>query len=104
MKTRHPRRTPSQWARIIEQQAQSGQTIRAFCEQNDIALASFGKWKQRLTRESTGDTNKPVEPAFQPVVIGSSGDNHPASDATRVTLTLGSHITLTIQSNAPALS
>ena len=52
MNTRKQRRTRAQWAEIIERQSHSGQTIRDFCETNDVGLASFGKWKQKLTSES----------------------------------------------------
>ena len=97
MKTRHPRRSRAEWAEIIEQQSQSGLTIRAFCEQNTIGLASFGKWKQRLTKERPANAASPV---FEPVVIDDSQDDHlPRMDSTSVTLTLGSNITLTIQSH-----
>jgi len=98
MKTRQPRRTQSQWAQIIEQQSQSGLTIRAFCDQNDIGFASFGKWKRRLANETPREM---ATPAFQPIAIEESvGGKSPDYDKTSVTLTLGSHITLSIQSAA----
>lgn len=97
MKTRHPRRSRAEWAEIIEQQSQSGLTIRSFCEQNDIALASFGKWKHRLKKDpATNETG----PMFEPVVIDESQDSHsPKIGSSSVTLTLGANITLTIRSH-----
>ena len=36
------------WAEIIESQCESGQSIRAFCAERDIALSSFRYWRKRL--------------------------------------------------------
>ena len=64
MKTRQPRRTKTQWTEIIEQQSQSGQTIRTFCKENDIGLASFGKWKQKLKKLNQLKMFKSFNPCF----------------------------------------
>ena len=102
MKRRHPRRLRSEWAEIIEQQSQSDLTVRAFCEQNDVGLASFVKWKQRLTAEPQANTASPM---FEPIVIDKLQDNRsPRMDTTSVTLNLGSNITLTIQTNGSEVS
>ncbi|MEX0624350.1 MAG: transposase [Saccharospirillum sp.] len=42
------RRTPSQWQSLVEQQAQSGQSVPKFCSEQSISSASFYKWRQRL--------------------------------------------------------
>jgi len=44
-----PRRTPEQWQQLIEQQATSGLTQKAFCHQHDIRPATFGYWKRKLS-------------------------------------------------------
>ena len=97
MKRRHPRRLRSEWVEIIEQQSQSGLTVRAFCEQNDVGLASFVKWKQQLTTKPQANTAGSM---FEPIVINNSQSNRsPRMDTTCITLNLGPNITLTIQTN-----
>ena len=98
MTTRQPRRTRAQWTEIIERQSHSGQTIRDFCKDNDVGLASFGKWKQKLTGESrpNGDS------AFQSISVPRSDKTSPSTaERTTVTLSFGSNVTITIQSNEP---
>ncbi len=46
------RRGEKEWQRLIEEQAASGLTRKAFCEQMGIAVASFGYWKRKLQAES----------------------------------------------------
>ena len=50
-----PRRTPEQWQQLIEQQAASGLTQKAFCHQHDIRPATFGYWKRKLSAASSVD-------------------------------------------------
>jgi len=42
------RRSQSEWQRLIDEQAASGLTQKAYCEQAGIALATFGYWKRKL--------------------------------------------------------
>ena len=98
MNTRQPRLTRSQWAEVIDRQSRSGQTIRVFCEENNVGFASFGKWKQTLTRENAVDRSASTRPKFQPVSVSNPESAQPCtSDASVVTLALGASITLTIQ-------
>ena len=101
MTTHKPRRTRAQWVQIIEQQNQSGQTIRAFCKENDIGLASFGKWKQKLAKENSEDADH-SKPMFRPVSVSKPDEVKTSTiEQTTVTLTFGSNVTLTIQANQP---
>lgn len=98
MNTRQRRLTRSQWVEVIDRQSRSGQTIRVFCEENNVGFASFGKWKQTLTRENAVDRSASTKPKFQPVSVSNPESAQPyTSDASVVTLALGASITLTIQ-------
>ena len=44
------RRNQAEWQRLIEEQAASGLTQKAFCDQADIPVATFGYWKRKLKR------------------------------------------------------
>ena len=45
---RRDRRTRSQWSGLISEQASSGLSQQAFCEQHDLGLTTFYKWKRKL--------------------------------------------------------
>ena len=47
-KRRRIRRSEAEWQRLINEQADSGQTQAAFCAANGISVASFQNWKRRL--------------------------------------------------------
>ena len=50
------RRNTTEWQRLIEEQAASGLTQKAFCEQMGIPVGTFGYWKRKLRTEN-GDAS-----------------------------------------------
>ena len=48
---RRVRRSREEWRRLIDEQADSGQTQAAFCAAKGISVASFQNWKRRLAAE-----------------------------------------------------
>lgn len=42
------RRTRSQWQHLITTQQASGLSQKVFCQQQGVALATFGSWKRKL--------------------------------------------------------
>jgi len=52
----------SEWQRLIEEQAASGLTQKAFCEQAGIAVATFGYWKRKLRDEGSFRSDEPADP------------------------------------------
>ena len=66
------------WRDLIRRQAQSGQSIRAFCASESVSEASFHWWRRELTRRK-GDTRtepstKPLQPSrpeFVPIAVTS---------------------------------
>ncbi len=52
-----PRHTPEQWQQLIDQQALSSLTQKAFCQEHGIRLATFGYWKRKLSAASHVDQN-----------------------------------------------
>ena len=51
---RNPRRTRQQWAQIVARQANSGLTIKAYCEQNQLSYHSLIQWRQKIKRAGIG--------------------------------------------------
>ena len=45
---RRARRTADQWATLVEEFAQSGQNEIQFCDERDLGLSSFRKWRYRI--------------------------------------------------------
>ena len=54
------RRSKNEWQRLIDEQATSGLTQKAFCAQAGIAVATFGYWKRKLRDEGAPRPDKPV--------------------------------------------
>ena len=46
------RRSENEWRTLIDEQATSGLTQRAFCDLRGIPLATFGYWKRKLRGKS----------------------------------------------------
>jgi len=51
--TRNPRLSPDHWRAIINRFEQSGLTIKDFCHKENLAQATFSKWR-RQTRQKSG--------------------------------------------------
>ena len=47
---RRARHSAEQWAKIIAAQRRSSLTIVEFCRRRNLALATFGYWRRRLTQ------------------------------------------------------
>jgi len=50
--TRSPRLSPDQWRAIINRFEQSGLTIKEFCHKENLAQATFSKWRRQIRQES----------------------------------------------------
>ena len=65
MAKRSARRTVSEWSDIVADYHRSGLSVQAYCIQNELALATFSKWKRRFAM------SEPIAesaPAFVPVL------------------------------------
>ena len=61
-KPQSAQRKAARWARIIEAQRQSGQTVVEFCRRRGIAKATFWYWRRRLaTTEKQELVTKPAQ-------------------------------------------
>ncbi len=56
------RRNKTEWRRLIEEQAASGLTQKAFCAQAGIAVATFGYWKRKLRDEGALRSDERADP------------------------------------------
>lgn len=80
---RNKRHSAEQWQAWIEEQASSGLSQQAFCEQKGLAKSSFQLWKRRLGL-TPSVTTPPSQPAaevsslFAPVVAPDEAPEHQA--------------------------
>lgn len=51
---RYQRRSREFWLRTIDQWQDSGLSQRQFCEDNDLAIATFQLWRRRLAKKNGG--------------------------------------------------
>jgi len=63
-----------QWARLLSEQAASGLSKKAFCQQQGLKLANFYYWQKRLRQEiSAGFTQLAITPADCQLSVRFSG-------------------------------
>jgi len=86
---RYVRRSESDWRRLIEEWAQSGQSQEAFCRTRGLALSSLGHWRRKLKGESAASPGSPPREAagFIELTAPRASDNE--SPAWDVELSLG---------------
>jgi hypothetical protein len=51
----------SVWRQIVDQQLESGLSVKAFCAEKGVPVASFYQWKRKLKTASTGIAVVPVK-------------------------------------------
>jgi len=72
--SRYRRRDTSEWSALLAEQAASGQSQRAFCAAQGVALSSFCAAKRRLGGGSDGDGAPAREAAeFVAIPVGALG-------------------------------
>jgi len=98
MRKMRPRLSKEQWASIIEQQIQSELSIELFCQERDIGLASFAKWKRRLSSTNKPSTSSHQASEFKQVRLAEPTEQLATST---ITLTLSTGMTLTITNANP---
>ena len=63
-----------QWVRLLSEQACSGLSKKAFCQQQGLKLANFYYWQKRLREETTGGfTQLDITPADCQLSVRLSG-------------------------------
>ena len=56
---RHVRRSRSDWQQLIDDQARSGQSQRAFCAAHALSAKSFQHWKRQLAATAAAPPPSP---------------------------------------------
>ena len=82
------RRTPTEWAQILERFEASGQSPTDVCRAEKLGLANFFRWRKDLGRRALG------RPASQPRFIELETPPLPQPPRWRVELALGNGVVL----------
>lgn len=84
------RRSLEQWQALVEQQQQSNQSARQFCEDNRIGCVSFCKWRQRILAPDIDHSDPDSAPQF--IDLGALASRSPGS--WNIVLKLGNGVEL----------
>ena len=60
---RHPRRTRSEWTKILTEFESSGLSGREFCTRGGFSISSFQRWKQLLGKKTSSPDFVELTPA-----------------------------------------
>ena len=85
---RSTHRTADQWQALVNEQKASGLSAPKYCKQNNIAYASFSKWRKQLT--------KPPTESESPAFIELTTPSQPESQSWAVELAISDTIVLRI--------
>jgi putative transposase len=93
---KYTHRTPEQWQAYLDQQAQSGLSVKDYCQEQSLAPSNFYSWRKKLSVSPVNNTesNEPwiaVTPTRPPT------DSTPQC-STEICLALPGGIQLTITS------
>jgi hypothetical protein len=86
-------RTRDEWARIMEEQTESGLSQKAFCEQRGIAVGAFYNAKKRMR-------TKAMTPAVEAAFLGVTVEDVPLVPRWDVELSLGDGVVLRLRRSA----
>lgn len=85
---KYTHRTADQWQILVDAQKASGLSAPKYCEQNDVAYASFSKWRKQLT--------KPTKVKEQPAFIELTTPSQPEPQSWAVELAISDTMILRI--------
>ena len=100
-KPRSPRRSRQEWKKLVDLADEQGLKAAAFCRQNDIAYASFIKWRsffkhQRLQTPAASQSAF-IELTAPTGSVQLPGQESGASDDWLVELSVGAHMVLRLK-------
>lgn len=90
--TRHTR---AHWLSVIERHAESGLSVKAFCQREAIAYGSFVRWRSRLKATRASTANEFIELSAEPQPLSAS-IHEKAAEGCMLELQVGASVTLRI--------
>jgi len=90
MAHRRPRQSTEQWESIIDDFHRSDQGVNAYCQEHDLALATFHKWRRRFL----GAKSPVAEPIHSNGFTELHSDIKPAKGTSTVSVEIGPQVSL----------
>jgi len=90
MAHRRPRQSTEQWESIIDDFHRSDQGVNAYCQEHDLALATFRKWRRRFL----GAKSPVAEPIHSNGFTELHSDIKPAKGTSTVSVEIGPQVSL----------
>ena len=59
----------TKWRRVVQEQEQSGQTVKAFAAYRGVSLYTLYWWRSRLSRQSAATSAPPAAPALVQIAV-----------------------------------
>ena len=91
------------WRALVREQARSGQTVRAFCQQRQVSENSFYFWRKELKRraaQAAASSPGLPEAAARPVFAAVSVAELPVSRSTAIEIVLTSGVRVQVTAGA----
>jgi hypothetical protein len=85
---RRARRASNQWESLVKEFERSGQSENQFCDERDLGLRSFRKWRYRSRSKTAKPARGRQRSAFAPVSVSESDIRTQSS----VNIDLGSEV------------
>ena len=97
MRSRRARKSVEQWSKLVDQFDSSTDTMEQFCQQQDLAMSTFQRWRSTLHRSKDLSVDEKASSFTQVLAPTTTHSTEPSV----VTLKIGALITVTIHSAEP---
>ena len=101
MRTRRARKTVEQWSELVERFDCSNDSMEQFCEQQDLAMSTFQRWRSTIHRSKALRTSETPSEFTRVVTSPATKPTPLTSIPLAVTVQVGTSITLTIHTTEP---
>ena len=101
MRTRRARKTVEQWSELVERFDCSNDSMEQFCEQQDLAMSTFQRWRSTIHRSKVLRTSESPSEFTRAVTSRATKPASVVSIPPAITVQVGTSITLTIHTTEP---
>ena len=101
MRTRRARKTVEHWSELVERFDCSNDSMEQFCEQQDLAMSTFQRWRSTIHRSKVLRTSESPSEFTRAVTSPSTTPSSVVSIPPAITVQIGTSITLTIHTTEP---
>ena len=97
MRTRRARKSIEQWSELVEQFDCGNDPMERFCQQQDLAMSTFQRWRSTIHRSKVLRTSETPSEFTRVVTSPATKPTPLTSIPPAITVQVGTSITLTIR-------